>query len=313
MACLCNAAPMGGQPEAYPVTAGPFSLSDDESYAAWREAKLAHYPKSAAGLRVPVRDLASPTPEECGALRTLCRRANMALYDSGAAGTDAIAVRPALRALASALDMQHAEDHRSGEADGIVAIEVADTGGRAGYIPYSNRPISWHTDGYYNYHGASRCIKAMVLHCVRAAPEGGVNSLLDHDIAYIRLRDRDPAFIKALMHPEAMTIPPGEEAHARYRPANTGPVFFTEPGSGALIMRYTARKRNVSWRQDGTTRRALEALEEILESDPLVMSYKMRPGEGLVCNNVLHTRTGFANANGAERLLYRVRYHGRVA
>ncbi len=292
---------------------GPFSLKDEKSYAAWRSAKLAAYPKTAAELRVTIRDLASPTPGERQALRTLCARANMALYDAGSLGTDPVKVRPALRALADALNMQHVEDHRSSGADGIVAIEVADEGGRAGYIPYSTRPISWHTDGYYTYHGPSRCVQAMVLHCVRDAAEGGVNGLLDQDIAYIRLRDRDPALIAALMHPEAMTIPPGEEAHGRPRAANTGPVFFVDPATGALVMRYTARKRNISWRQDETTRRALEALEEILESDPLILTYKMQPGEGMVCNNVLHARTGFDNRGAAAgRLLYRVRYYGRV-
>ncbi len=301
------------QSEVASPAAGPFSLKDGESYAIWRSAKLAGYPRSAGQLRVPIRDLASPRPEELDALRTICRRANMALYDSGPLGTDPVRIRPALRALAAALNLRQMEDHRSGAADGIVAIEVAGTGGRAGYIPYSNRPISWHTDGYYNYHGPSRCVQAMLLHCVRNAAQGGVNGVLDHDIAYIRLRDRDPAFIEALMHPEAMTIPPGEEAHGRYRPHNTGPVFVIDPIRNALIMRYTARKRNVSWRQDGTTRRALDALEEILESDPLIISYKMNPGEGIVCNNVLHNRSGFDNEGAPEgRLLYRVRYHDRL-
>jgi len=304
--------PAGGGAGLEPAE-GPFSLKDEKSYAAWRAAKLDAYPKTAAELRVSIRDLASPTPGERQALHSLCARANMALYGSTPLGTDAVKVRPALRALAGALNMQHVEDHRSGGTDGIVAIEVADEGGRAGYIPYSTRPISWHTDGYYTYHGPSRCVKAMVLHCVRDAAEGGVSGLLDHDIAYIRLRDRDPAFIAALMHPEAMTIPPGEEAHGRPRAANTGPVFFVDPATGALVMRYTARKRNISWRADVTTRRALAALEEILETDPLILTYKMQPGEGMVCNNVLHSRTGFDNRGAAEgRLLYRVRYYGRV-
>ncbi len=304
----------GGTAAGLEPAEGPFSLKDEKSYAAWRAAKLAAYPKAASELRVTIRDLASPSPAEREALLSLCARANMALYDSGELGTDPVKVRPALRALADALNMQHVEDHRSGGADGIVAIEVASEGGRAGDIPYSTRPISWHTDGYYNYHGPSRCVQAMVLHCVRDAPAGGVNGLLDHEIAYIRLRDRDPAFIAALMHPEAMTIPPGEEAHGRPRPDNVGPVFFADPATGALVMRYTARKRYVAWRQDATTRRAIEALDEILETDPLILTYKMRPGEGMVCNNVLHNRTGFDNHGAAEgRLLYRVRYYGRLS
>ena len=39
---------------------GPFSLKDEASYAAWRSAKLAAYPKDASELRVTVRDLGSP-------------------------------------------------------------------------------------------------------------------------------------------------------------------------------------------------------------------------------------------------------------
>ncbi|MBI4725144.1 MAG: TauD/TfdA family dioxygenase [Rhodomicrobium sp.] len=294
---------------------GPFCLEDVDSYTSWRAAKLARYPKAAGELRVAIRDLASPSAAERAHILDLCGRANMAIYDSGPQGMDPVQVRPALRALADSLRLREMEDHRSGEADGVVAIEVTETGGRAGYIPYSNRPISWHTDGYYNYHGPSHCVHAMLLHCVRDAAEGGVNALLDHEIAYIRLRDRDPAFIAALMHPEAMTIPEGEEAQGHYRPDNTGPVFFIDPVRNVLAMRYTARKRHVSWREDVTTRRALAALEEVLESEPLILTHKLRPGEGLICNNVLHNRSGFKNedAGGPGRLLYRVRYHDRLS
>jgi hypothetical protein len=154
----------------------------------------------------------------------------------------------------------------------------------------------------------------MVLHCVRDAWTGGVNALLDHEIAYIRLRDRDPALIEALMHPEAMTIPVGEDGYGDPRPENAGPVFFVEPQSKALMMRYTARKRNVVWRRDAMTEAAVKALEEVLENDPLIIHYKLRPGEGLVCNNILHNRSGFTEgADGNGRLLYRVRFHDRVS
>lgn len=293
---------------------GPFNLDDDIAYALWRDAKLAAYPREVTDLLVPVADLAAPTAEERAAVLDLLRRANMAVYRTGELGHDAAGVRPALRALGAAFGLRAVEDHRSAEADGIVAIEAVadDGGGRFGYIPYTTRPISWHTDGYYNYHGPENAVLAMVLHCVRDAAEGGISGLIDHDIVYIRLRDRDPAFIAALMHPEAMTIPEGEEAGGRPRPDNAGPVFFVEPAKGALVMRYTARKRYISWRDDITTRRAMAALEEVLETDPLIVRYKLLPGEGLICNNVLHNRTAFADGEGAGRLLYRVRYHDRI-
>ena len=293
---------------------GPFSLHDESAYAAWRAAKLGAYPKRIEMLRVGIADLANPSQAERAAIGDLCARANMAIYDSGPIGTEPVRVRPALKAFAAAFGLKDRETHRSQNDDGVVAIEMASAGSRAGYIPYSNRPISWHTDGYYNYHGPSRCIKAMALHCVRDAQEGGVSAVLDHEIAYIRLRDSDPSFIAALMHPEAMTIPAGEDGHRGPRPDNAGPVFFTDPESGSLVMRYTARKRHVVWRQDATTQAAVKALEEVLEVDPLVIRYKLRPGEGFICNNILHNRSGFAgSADESGRLLYRIRYYDRIS
>lgn len=292
----------------------PFDLDDDESYRLWRDHKLAAYPLSADELYIDIAELSCPSDSEYALIASACAKANMAIYRSGAVGQDAVRVRPALRTLGASLGLRHVEDHRSAEADGIVAIEVATDGGRAGYIPYTNRPISWHTDGYYNYHGASDCVQAMLLHCVRDAAEGGINGLLDHEIAYIRLRDRDPALVAALMHPEAMMIPAGEDGHGCPRPDNTGPVFFIESRHGALVMRYTARKRYVFWRDDLLTREAVSALEEIMADDPLVIRARLRPGEGLICNNVLHSRSGFVDAapEGEGRLLYRVRYHDRL-
>ncbi len=248
------------------------------------------------------------------AIWKLCGAANIAIYDSGVFGTDPFCARPALKAFAAAFGLRREEAHRSQGEDGIVAIEMAASDSRAGYIPYSSRPLSWHTDGYYNYHGPFECVKAMVLHCVRDADEGGVSALLDHEIAYIRLRDRDPAFIEALTHPDAMTIPAGEDGYRGPRPDNTGPVFFIEPESEALVMRYTARKRNVMWRQDATTQAAVKALEEALEADPLIIRYKLRPGEGIICNNILHNRSGFTESvDGNGRLLYRVRFYDRIS
>jgi hypothetical protein len=42
----------------------------------------------------------------------------------------------------------------------------------------------------------------MLLHCVRPAASGGVNRLLDPELAYIALRDAVPALVRALMQPD---------------------------------------------------------------------------------------------------------------
>ncbi len=294
----------------------PFDLADAATYESWRERKLAEYPRRAADLVVEVDRLGTLSESEKARCIDLCRRANMAVYaprvsahEPGDAET-----RLAVRALAATFGLGLVEDHRSAETDGLVAIEVTDKASKRGFIPYSTKPISWHTDGYYNAPGED--ILAMLLHCARAASEGGENALLDPEIAYIRLRDRGPALVAAMMHPEAMTIPESLEEDGRVRPTSTGPVFFIDGETRSLAMRYTARARNIAWRDDADTLAAVAELDRLLrhEEEPLILKHRLSPGQGLVCNNVLHTRTGFANGEeGPGRLLYRARYRRRIA
>jgi hypothetical protein len=76
-------------------------------------------------------------------------------------------------------------------------------------------------------------------------------------------------------------------------------------------MRYTARTRSIVWRDEAQA--AVERLRAILDSDsPYVFKLKLSGGQGLVCNNVLHDRSEFTDAPGAERLVYRARYSDRV-
>ena len=299
-----------------PLRRFPFRLgdrADHAAYEAWREAKLATYPRCKEDFLVEVGDLGAPTRAERESIGRLARIANMAVYVTRSNLADERATRSDLIAFGRAFGLAAIEDHRSAEADGVVRIEIVDQGGRLGYIPYTDRPINWHTDGYYNYHGPETCVRAMLLHCMRPAGEGGVNRLLDPEIAYIRLRDSDPRLVEALSHPEAMAIPESVEANGRVRPVNVGPVFFTD-ARGGLGMRFTARKRNVVWRNDSATRSAVAQLESILATDPLVLEMRMEPGQGLICNNVLHDRSAFSPSaeTGRDRLLFRIRYADRI-
>jgi len=195
--------------------------------------------------------------------------------------------------------------------DGITAISPAASGERHDYIPYSNRPLNWHTDGYYN---TPECqIRAMLLHCVRPASSGGVNTLLDHEIAYILLRDADIHYVQALMESDALTIPERADDNGVARPAQTGPVYSVDPKSGCLHMRYTARTRSIVWKQHPALLAAREFLERLLARDsPHVFQIRLEAGMGIVCNNVLHNRSGFAGSDDDMRLLYRARYYDRM-
>lgn len=287
---------------------GPFSLSDDDAYRRWRDAKLAAVPLRAEELVVELRDPATPTAAERDALLERCRRANMAVYAGPADIGDA---KVTLRRLAAAFGLRRLDANTLADDDGITPLAVAPEGQRTRYIPYTDRPISWHTDGYYNR--LDEQVRGLVLHCAQPAAEGGENALMDPEIAYILLRERDPALIAALMQPDAMTIP-GNRDGAIVRPDRAGPVFMVHPVDGALHMRYTARARNVVWKDDPTARAAVQALEEILAGGDYVIRHRLLPGQGLLCNNVLHNRGRFRDgpARGG-RLLYRARFHDRIA
>ncbi|MDK9694817.1 MAG: TauD/TfdA family dioxygenase [Siculibacillus sp.] len=291
---------------------GPFSTTDEAAYRAWREAKLAAHPTDPSELLVDIADPLAPTLAELAAIEAAIARADMCLYRFAADRTDEGHARRAVSALAAACGLTRFEKHRSAGPDGLVAIEVAEDAHRSGFIPYSTRPIGWHTDGYYAYEGPERAIRAMVLHCVRPAAEGGVNALLDHEIAYIRLRDRDPALVEALMRPDAMAIPPSVEEDGSVRDWAIGPVFEVDPATGGLLMRYTARKRHIVWADDSLTRAAVTALEEICATDPLVFRLRLDAGQGVICNNVLHDRTAFGDESHSTRLLYRLRSYDRL-
>jgi len=281
-----------------------FDLDDAEAYARWRKAKLAAHPQEVGELVVELQDPTALRAAERGALAQRLERCNMAVFAS-----PTLIGREGLRRFGEQVGLRTLDRHLCTDEDAISALTIADDVLHAGYIPYTNRPIAWHTDGYYN--PPEHQIRGLSLYCVRPAREGGVNALLDHEIAYLLLRDRDPEYVRALMHPHAMCIPPNEVGGEQLRPETCGPVFSVDP-AGRLHMRYTARQRNVRWRDDPLTSAAVAALSDILATPSRWhFEHKLAPGQGLLCNNVLHTRSGFEA--GSDRLLYRARYYERVS
>ena len=296
---------MSARLEAPPRAA--FDLDDEAAYLAWRANKLARFPRTLSELVVEVRDPRALSPAECQALLERCARANMAVY-AGPTGADPDKEIP--RRLGLQLGLRDLDPNYLADDDGISPLAVAERGTRGEFIPYTNRGIKWHTDGYYN--PPQRTVRAVLLHCVRSAASGGDNELLDHEIAYIQLRDRDPRLVRALMAADAMTVPARIEDGRVERAAQSGPVFSVDAG-GFLHMRYTARSISIAWKQDAATQAALAALEEILAgASPWVLRGRLEPGMGLVGNNVLHTRTPFTDSEQQRRLIYRARYYQRV-
>ncbi|MDH3362801.1 MAG: TauD/TfdA family dioxygenase, partial [Gammaproteobacteria bacterium] len=217
-------------------------LSSATDYREWRAAKLDRYPTRVDELIVNIGELADLDYRGTEAIRSSCRRANMAIYSCNDSGVD----HTAILAFAANFGLRRIDHHLCASNDGVAELTVASEGAGSDYVPYSDHSLGWHTDGYYN--AESSRVRAVILHCVQDATTGGETGALDPEIVYIRLRDANPAFITALEHPECMTIPANVGNRGEIRPAICGPVFSYDAADGALHMRYSARKKNICWR-----------------------------------------------------------------
>jgi len=292
-----------------PLMVGLSWLENPDEYRRWRAVKLAAWDNGAAPIVVEIADPACLSDQERGEIAAQCQSRNMVIYD-----TNAPLDGPGLLAMAAQVGLQNVEHPLLTEGIGVTELAVADDAspGRAPYIPYTDKPLSWHTDGYNNPTGA--WVRSMVLHCVRPAASGGALSVLDPDLAYIRLRDENPDWITALSHPEALTIPANELAGDGVRDAISGPVFAEI--ESRLVMRYTHRQRHAVWRDDMVTKAAQEFLRAYLDGgDDMIATHRLTAGQGIICNNVLHRRNGFEDALEADRrrLVYRARFRDRVS
>ncbi len=283
-------------------------LTDTAGYREWRAVKLDSYPNSAAELVTDIDGLTHLIPQQKEEILACCNRANMAIYSC----RDRQANRAAIRTFAGSFGLSRIDHHLCATDDGVSELTVTDGGLRGDYVPYSSRSLSWHTDGYYN--DPSRRLQAVVLHCVLDAAAGGRNAVLDPEIAYIHLRDANPDYIAAFEHPECMQIPANNNAAGEIRAAVTGPVFWYDAVSGALRMRYSARKKNIRWRNNALTKAARACLTDLLgDEDGPVLRFTLKPGQGLISNNVLHDRTAFVDTTERKRFVYRARFFDSIS
>ena len=290
------------------MTPNPFDINQSQPYRQWRAQKLEWLQ---SGTQVSIHHLPSTqdlSPSQKHSIQECCKQYGFAVYalPEGAQGD-----KTWLLTLAAQFGLHHIDSNLCADEDSVTSLQVLKGGQQKTYIPYSNKPLNWHTDGYYNASG--KRIQSFLLHCASDAETGGENGLMDTELAYIRLRDENPDYIRALMHPEALSIPPNQTGENLIRDTETGPVFSIAPQTGCLLTRYTARKRYIHWREDETTLEAVAFLQNLLTSgENGVVRYRLSPGQGIICNNVLHCRTGFKDSPNKQRLYFRARYYDRV-
>ena len=280
----------------------PFLPGNETAYRQWREHKLATRPRSANELIVAVGDPLALSEAERNAIIANCLRANLCFYRVARP----LQGRTAFKRFGQQLGLGGLIANPCADEERISHIQALEN---SRYVPYTRNALHWHTDGYYN--DSDDTVRAFSMHCLQPAARGGDNQYLDPELAYILLRDDNPEYVECLMHPRAMTLPANVENGRQIRPRRSVPVFAVDAQSDTLLMRYSARTRHVEWRAECRT--ALARLGEILAGCDWRLNHRLTASEGVVCNNVLHTRSAFEDQDDAPRLLYRARYRERVA
>ncbi len=282
----------------------PFALENESAYRAWRKAKLEQRQRLDAS-DVFALDSDGQFPRAAlAALEQQIEAFNFIVFESCT-----VLDKPAFVELNRQLGLERLDVNLGADEDGITSLYAVDPDDeRAAYIPYTNRAMNWHTDGYYNPDGQR--ISAFALYCINPAARGGDNYLFDHEYMYLLIRDQSAELIEALMSPDLMRIPANIEGNRVIRGEQSGPVFYLDGASGALQMRYTSRPRNIVWKSDKRSSRALNLVREILMDSDALIDIGLQKGQGLICNNILHGRQAYHDDSGYPvRLFYRARYY----
>ncbi len=285
----------------------PYLLENEGEYQAWRARKL-NYRQEVSATRVFELDQQGRLSRSMlPLLRKQVAAYNFVIFQS---------VGELDKAEFLALNRQFGlvalDANLGADEDRVTSLQVVgDTDNRARYIPYTNRAMNWHTDGYYN--PFERRIDAFALYCVNQAGRGGGNYLFDHEMMYMLIRDQSPSALVALMRNDMLRIPANVQQNQVIRAEESGPVFSLQSGSCVLNMRYTSRPQNIVWKTDKRSTDALNLVREILMDGSAMVEVRLQPRQGIVCNNVLHGRQAFHDTlDQPARLIYRARYHDAI-
>ena len=290
----------------------PYLLENETAYQAWRARKLDERHGLSSTRVFALNRQGLMAPSMLAVLQRQVSAFNFVIFECVDEACCSEFDTAEFLALNRQFGLRELDMNLGADEDKVTSLRVVEaTDRRAQYIPYSNRAMNWHTDGYYNPSG--RRIAAFALYCVHQAGRGGGNYLFDHEMMYMLIRDQSPDLLQALMCDDLMCIPANVQDNRIIRAEETGPVFSLQPISCALNMRFTSRPHNIVWKTDKRSERALNLVREILMDGDAMTEIRLQRGQGMVCNNILHGRQAFHDAPGQPgRLIYRARYYDAI-
>lgn len=283
-------------------------LDNFDKYQYWRDEKLANAVNSIEQCLLEIANPSVLSTAEKDKIQYLCRTNNFALFEIKAQDDYAQAIVQINRQV-GLIDY---DQHLYAQNDGLAYVTQSNKQEqRSEFIPYTNKAIGWHTDGYYN--AQNNQVRAFSLFCVSPSATGGVNQWIDPQMVYLLLREDNIDVVKALSHPQAMSIPEHKMDGQVRRAKSTEAIFFIDEPSIELYMRYTQRKKNIEFLDSLEVKQAVTLLDDLLKTTtPHHFEYTMNANQGLICNNVLHNRSAFVDDPEHPRLLLRGRYSNRV-
>ena len=282
-------------------------LTKSDDYRYWRDKKLANAPTQLDDCIVEIHNPFNLSNTEKNKITSLCQKGNFALFKIQPVDQ----YNEAIISINTQFGLKDFDQHLFVKTGGLAHITQSGDKDQGEFIPYTDKNIGWHTDGYYN--AINERIRSFSLFCVNPAAQGGVNEWVDPQMVYLLLREDNPDVAKALIHPQAMSIPEHKVDGKVRRATSTGPIFFIDEPTSALSMRYTQRKKNIEFLNSLEVKQALEYLDVLLSTTTdYHFKHLMQSGQGLLCNNVLHKRNAFTDDKDNPRLLLRGRYFNRI-
>ena len=283
----------------------PFALENQTEYISWRDNKLSLYPKDIESLSISF-DFEDIDINQITQLKKIVKDYNFAIYNFSAQVSD-----EKLQEFCVQLNLMSSVSNLLADQNGISNItdnsSLVQKKLNIEYIPYTNKPLNWHTDGYY--HPLNSTVKSFLLHCNEPAQEGGENLLLDHEILYIFLRDYNPDFIDVLMQENIMEIP--KNKNSKSSSSSVGPVFYID-SEKFLNMRFTSRQQNIIWRKDDMIKKIKNYISSfILDDSKYIFKLLLKKNQGYLANNILHKREEYLDGEN-KRLLKRLRFSERI-
>jgi len=269
-----------------------------ENFIEWSAKKDLNIPSNIDDLKVSLCDINHVSKTEISQIKQKLTKFNCCIYASGTDLND----NSKIMRFAQSLGMKTFDSHNIDDS-AISMISADKNENNMRYIPYTNKGLNWHTDGYYD----NKPIFSWLLHCVEPALSGGENFLLDHELAireYVLKHDD----ITCLMNNQAFSIPTDEVAE---RGVTSNYVCDMNNEYKKLHMNFSMRKENIILNKDSKS--AMSKLIKIIKEDckKYHLTYKLSRNEGIVSNNILHGRNSFKDGPVMRKIL-RIRSHERL-